>query len=177
MAGRRPAPGRNPNAKQPGERCRRNAPEPVTVVVADGEVHGPQLPDTHEWPEPTLRWWETWRASAMAPKFTETDWSFLLDTAVLHAEFWLGDRSVAGELRLRAAKFGATPEDRARLRIAVGEPEVKPGRLRTRTGAERRRRILKAVEGEPAQLGPSLRGAVVCSMYSDLPTFLSSWID
>ena len=30
-----------------------------------------------------------------------------------------GDMGVAGELRLRAAKFGVTPEDRARLRIQI----------------------------------------------------------
>lgn len=78
---------------------------------------------------------------------TETDWCFLLDTAVLHAEFWLGDRSVAGELRLRAAKFGATPEDRARLRIAVGEPDAQPAppRLRTKAQESRRERALRAV--------------------------------
>jgi hypothetical protein len=38
-----------------------------------------------------------------------------LDTAVLHAGFWLGDTSVADGLHLRVAKHGATPLDRARL--------------------------------------------------------------
>jgi hypothetical protein len=99
---------------------------PLTVLVADGKVYGPELPDSFEWPDATLRWWQTWRTSAQAQKFTETDWSFLVDTAVLHAEFWLGDRSrsVAAELRLRVAKLGATPEDRARLRLQVGEPDA-----------------------------------------------------
>jgi Mg-chelatase subunit ChlD len=64
MAGRGPAPGCNPNAKQPGQRRRRNTSErPVTIIVTDGKVHGPELPDTHEWPEATLKWWETWRTS------------------------------------------------------------------------------------------------------------------
>lgn len=62
-----------------------------------------------------------WAKSAMAPTFTDTDWSELLDTAVLHGQFWSGDSKVANELRLRVAKFGATPEDRARLKIAFGE--------------------------------------------------------
>lgn len=57
---------------------------------------------------------------------TGTDWDFLLDTALLHAELWSGNRSVAAELRLRVAKFGATPEDRARLRIQVGDGEKPP---------------------------------------------------
>lgn len=53
--------------------------------------------------------------SPLSTEYTETDWSFLLDTAYLHALYWKGDFRVAGELRLRVAKFGATPEDRARL--------------------------------------------------------------
>ena len=88
-------------------------------------------PDSFDWPAATREWWRTWRTSAQASKFTETDWLFLLDTAVLHAEFWLGDPSVAGELRLRVAKFGATPEDRARLRLQVGEPGAVVLKLRT----------------------------------------------
>jgi hypothetical protein len=122
---------------------------PMTTVVADGEVHGPDLPDAYEWPVETLRWWETWRTCAQAAKFTDTDWSFLIDTAVLHAEFWEGNRSVAGELRLRAAKFGATPEDRARLRLQVGDPDEKAKkastRLRTKAESGRRDRLLRAV--------------------------------
>jgi hypothetical protein len=58
---------------------------------------------------------------------TDTDWDFLLDTALLHARYWEGDEKVAAELRLRVAKFGATPEDRARLRMSVGEPDAKGG--------------------------------------------------
>jgi hypothetical protein len=85
-------------------------------------LYGPELPETFDWPEATRNWWSTWRRSAQASTFTDTDWSFLLDTAMLHAKFWLGDRTLAGELRLRAAKFGATPEDRARLKIEIGEP-------------------------------------------------------
>lgn len=142
MAGRGRAP------KDPSQVRRRNAAEPLTVVTADGKEYGPELPDTHEWPTATLAWWKTWRTCAQASKFTDTDWSFLLDTAVLHAEFWLGDRSVASELRLRAAKFGATPEDRARLKITIGDPDTQPGspaRLQTKESRGRRSRLLQAV--------------------------------
>ena len=140
MAGRGPAP------KDPAERRRRNQDEPLTIVEPDGRMHGPELPDTHEWPAATLDWWRTWRESAQAQTFTDTDWSFLLDTAVLHAEFWLGDRTVAAELRLRAAKFGATPEDRARLKIAVGDPKRERRLPEKKPAAKaRRERLLKAV--------------------------------
>lgn len=141
MAGRGPAP------KNPDERRRRNAAPAVTVVSADGQEHGPELPESFEWPPQTVAWWKTWRMSPQAQKFTDTDWSFLLDTAVLHAEFWLGNRALASELRLRAAKFGATPEDRARLKIEVGDPTPveKPKTLQPKAAKDRRARLLKAV--------------------------------
>lgn len=66
-------------------------------------------------------------ASAQAELMTATDWSFLLDTALIHARFWSGDPSVAGELRLRVAKFGATLEDRARLRIMFADADKADG--------------------------------------------------
>jgi hypothetical protein len=139
MAGRGPAP------KDRSQVRRRNAVEPLTVVTADGSKHGVELPETHEWPDSTVAWWETWRTCAQASTFTDTDWSFLLDTAVLHAEFWMGDRSVAAELRLRVAKFGATPEDRARLKITIGDPAPVPTRLQTKASKNRRARLLSAV--------------------------------
>jgi hypothetical protein len=118
MAGRGPAP------KDPAQRRRRNAdPVPTQVVVDDGEVRGPELPGEFDWPSATMRWWETWRSSPQAQTFTSTDWDFLIDTALLHAEYWAGNTAVGAELRLRVAKFGATPEDRARLRLQVGERE------------------------------------------------------
>lgn len=148
MAGRGPAPGRNPNVKAADQRRHRIKPAPVTVLVADGKAYGPPLPADYDWPAPTLRWWETWRTSAQAATFTETDWSFLIDTAVLHADFWLGNRALEGGLRLRVAKFGATPEDRARLKFSVGDPDqasVPVGKLRTKADGSRRDRVLRAV--------------------------------
>lgn len=117
MAGRGPAP------KDPDKRVRRNKdPIPATMLTEDEEIRGPELPSGVEWPIPTLAWWETWRRSPQAAHFTATDWDFLVDTALLHARFWSGEASMASELRLRVAKFGATPEDRARLRMQVGDP-------------------------------------------------------
>ena len=89
MAGRGPAP------KPDGERRRRNKPAvPSTVLSVDDEVRGPELPGGFDWPGPTREWWETWRSSPQASAFTETDWGFLLDTALLayyllhHTLFW-----------------------------------------------------------------------------------------
>ena len=100
---------------------------PTTVVTPDEELRGPDLPEGVAWHERTRAWWETWRRSAQAQAMTDTDWSFLLDTALMHDAMWSrGQWTLAAEVRLRVAKFGATPEDRARLRIQVEQPPTKP---------------------------------------------------
>ncbi|WP_277671391.1 hypothetical protein [Saccharomonospora viridis] len=127
MAGRGPAP------KDPSRRARTNKdPAPLRVIEAT-PVEQPELPDFEievdgelvdfVWPTRTREWWRMWRESPLSAEFTETDWSELLDTALLHARFWRGDHKVAAELRLRVAKFGATPEDRARLRITFAQAD------------------------------------------------------
>jgi hypothetical protein len=124
------------------------------TVTDDGELRGPDLPAEIKWPEATRRWWDTWRRSPQAQTFTATDWTFLLDTAVLHSEFWLGDKSVAAELRLRVAKFGATPEDRARLRLNIGGDDAAAPAVKTpatvKKTAARRERLLRSINGEAA---------------------------
>ena len=142
MAGRGPAPR--------GQRSRERDNPELEKVAQDGQKRGPDLPEGLEWPSATVRWWSTWRESAQATTFTATDWDFLLDTALLHAEFWSGTASVAAELRLRVAKFGATPEDRARLRLEVAQPAVdgpaKPAAVK-RSATDRRSRVLKVIDG------------------------------
>jgi hypothetical protein len=144
MAGRGPV----SSGTRSRPRDQRRLDAELTVVESDDATRGPDLPADIDWPDVTRDWWETWRRSPQAQTFTDTDWSFLLDTAVLHMEFWVGDRTVAAELRLRAAKFGATPEDRARLKIAVGEPKGKAPAPRTqsKSATARKGRLLKAVE-------------------------------
>ena len=117
MAGRGPAPKDRSRRIRPGKDH-----VPQSVVSPDDEVRGPELPEGEDWPAQTRRWWETWRRSPQAQTFTDTDWDFLLDTAVLHAQLWNGHMTAAAELRLRVAKFGATPEDRARLRLQIKAP-------------------------------------------------------
>ena len=153
MAGRGPAP------KDPAARARANKnPLGMRVIQAD-PVGQPTLPvvyrpdpDTGKkkrfaWPDATKRWWKMWGDSPLATEFTANDWSELLDTALLHAQFWSGDTKVAGELRLRVAKFGATPEDRARLRIQfAAADEADEKRAKPSGGSSRvRRGPLKAV--------------------------------
>lgn len=130
--------GVGPPPKDPSKRRRRNAPAaPETVVQVDDELRGPALPENalgadkdgvaYEWHPMTRAWWDTWRHSPQAQTFVDTDWSFLLDTALMHHSMWdKGQWTLAAEVRLRAAKFGATPEDRARLKLKVDEPVPRP---------------------------------------------------
>jgi hypothetical protein len=53
----------------------------------------------------------------------ETDWTELEITTLLVDQLYLGDTKVAGEIRQRVAKWGATNEDRARLRMKFEKPE------------------------------------------------------
>ena len=112
-------------------------------MSSDAVLRGPELPDG-AWHSRTVAWWQTWRESAQAQMFTATDWDFLLDTALLHSNLWSGKASVAGELRLRAAKFGATPEDRLRLKLQVDDDVKAAPKVKAMSG-DRRKRLLAVV--------------------------------
>lgn len=111
--------------KDPANRRRANKAPEHRHVASPSEPAGPDLPFGIEWSDQTRTWWDHWRRSPQAQTFTDTDWDFLLDTAMLHTQFWLGDTSVAAEMRLRVAKMGATHGDRQALRITI-EAEEKP---------------------------------------------------
>lgn len=156
MAGRGPAP------KDPAKRARRNADPTPTTTLRPKATKPPALPAKFPiltlagarqvaFPPATKKWWETWKASPQAETFTATDWSFLLDTAILHARLWQGDGSVAAELRIRVAKFGATVEDRARLRMTFAQADEAEGKKPTPTGARQRYGDLKVLPGGAAK--------------------------
>lgn len=121
-------PGRTPQARRSHPSHDRQRQAEMSHLEADGQVRGPDLPDDvlkegEQWHPATVRWWETWRLSPQAQTFTDTDWRFLLDTALMHHTMWSKGRwEYAGELRLRSGKFGATPEDRMRLKQTVETP-------------------------------------------------------
>ncbi|WP_183092916.1 phage terminase small subunit [Nocardioides stalactiti] len=153
MAGRGPAP------KDPNERRRRNAGGGSTSIEARPAAQ-PDLPEFNvvtkkgdamtvepfAWPERTRDWWRMWGESPLTENYGSTDWDFLLDTALIHARFWQGDTSQAPELRLRVAKFGATPEDRARLKIEFTPAPGSPAPSRPSSASKaRKQRVLRAV--------------------------------
>ena len=120
MAGRGFAP------KDPSRRARRNADPAPSQVLRFKPAAQPELPGgVVVWPKRTRQWWDMWGSAAQSDLFSCTDWDFLLDTALIHAAVWSGDLGHAAELRLRVSKFGATPEDRARLRMVFAKAEGK----------------------------------------------------
>lgn len=153
MAGRGPAP------KDPSKRARTNKDPMALRVITAEPVKQPALPEVDmqvevdgelvsqrfTWPARTREWWQMWADSPLSADFTSTDWSELLDTALLHARFWNGDHKVASELRLRVAKFGATPEDRARLRITFAQADDAEEKRPARASSRGRRGPLTAL--------------------------------
>lgn len=129
--------------KDPSKRARRNAdPVPTTKLTfepADQPRLPAKTPEGLAWPARTKAWWKMWGESpqAKARLFSASDWSELLDTAAIHALFWRGDVKVAAELRLRVAKFGATMEDRARLRIQFAQADEADAKRPESTSRER----------------------------------------
>ncbi|RLV10220.1 hypothetical protein CTZ27_03075 [Streptomyces griseocarneus] len=69
------------------------------------------------------RFWRTWSTSPQSRHWLETDWVELEITTKLVDELYAGNTRLAGEIRQRVGKWGATVEDRARLRMAVDESE------------------------------------------------------
>lgn len=127
MAGRGPAP------KPAGARVRRNQVGPTTVVPFE-PCPQPALPEGIPWSDRTIEWWRQWGESARSEDFTFSDWQFLLDTALIHTDVWGNfnfDR--LPELRLRVSKYGATPEDRARLRITFADADEKDAKRPAKT--------------------------------------------
>lgn len=135
-----------PAPKDPKKRARRNVDPIPTTVLRFEQADAPELPGGYDWPAPTRQWWATWLASPQAEHFGSTDWDFLLDTALVHAEFWAGNTGVGAELRLRVAKFGATPEDRARLRMQFAEADAADAKRPAVTESKERYADLRVVE-------------------------------
>jgi hypothetical protein len=125
-------PGVGPVPKDPSRRARRNKDPRASVVLHFEHGEQPSLPslldrDGNEipWHPQVHVWWEMWGRSPMSELFTESDWVFLAESAIYVDSLWRGDLKAGAELRLRVAKFGMTPEDRARLRIVFADADEK----------------------------------------------------
>lgn len=124
MAGRGPAP--KPVRSRKRASAAREAE--ITAVVDTGTLSGPPLPDgvlpdARDWHPQTRELWDALRRSPLLKDEPPLGWQFLLDTALMHDTMWAKGRwEFASEVRLRLAKFGATPEDRMRLKVQIKPP-------------------------------------------------------
>lgn len=96
-------------------------------------TESPDLPEGITWHQRTLEWYQGWRNSPQSQVFVLSDWEALLETAVLHTRFWTAVfegglkptefTNLSAELRRRMAQFGATYEDRLKLRMKIEAPK------------------------------------------------------
>lgn len=140
--------GRGPQPKAPGRRVGHSKDSNPTTTIRFELADQPDLPECIEWHLRTRQWWKMWAESPQAEHFMATDWDFLLDTALMHHAMWSkGQWTLAAEVRLRVAKFGATPEDRARLRMHFADADAKDGGapVRDASAVRGRRGALRAL--------------------------------
>ena len=110
MAGRGPAP-----APSKRRRNKDSDPEATSVLVDDGGLRGPELPegvlpDGEDWHPQTRALWDALRRNPLLADEPDLGWQFLVDTALMHHTMWQKGRwEFASEVRLRVAKYGATP--------------------------------------------------------------------
>lgn len=114
----------------------------------------PDLPDGMTWPEITQDWWKALATLPGADDFTDIQWLYLMDTALLHAAVWTGDFSRHGELGKRLEAFGISPKAKGQLAKQAAKPvAAKPVKVQpqetpdnlTPLEAARRRRQQRAM--------------------------------
>lgn len=101
-------------------------PDDYLPLKPKTEWEDPDVPEREKWHPATVRMWERFRRSPQAVRMvTDPDWDYLLDTMLMHHVSWMsgGKNSERfAEIRIRLAAFGATPADRARLRMDIELP-------------------------------------------------------
>ena len=133
----------------------------------DGIRRGPELEDEEpdiKWCNRTKKWWNAWRDSPQAMLMTDTDWEEMLNTAFLHQQLWgwhiivdkdnggfvdvpcdpKDAKSLAGEIRIRLEKMGATIKDRGSLGMRIqtsGADVVKQAEQVLTSGTDYRGRL------------------------------------
>lgn len=116
--------------------ARNNKHTELTLERRGGELIGPDLSWTIDWHPKTREWWDSWRRSDQAIMFEQTDWEELESTALIHHNIWNNPKiSVAqlsaglAEMRQRVAKYGATYEDRLKLRMKFADASIKEDKV------------------------------------------------
>ena len=123
-----PVAGRKPNPD--GQRRNRTRPAHDWVEVENAPFEeGPRLPRLQPgllpWPKATRLWWQAISRMPHCVLWTDSDWQFAQDTALVAAAFHIGEAWAARELRQREKILGVTADARRDLRIRYvdGPPE------------------------------------------------------
>ena len=77
----------------------------------------------------TAEWWAGVSTMPHCVLWSESDWQFALDTALLHAEFDRGEVKLAAELRMREKVMGTTVDFRRDLRIRYVSAGAEPAEV------------------------------------------------
>lgn len=102
---------------------------PYTGPGSDKDL--PEIPGL-PWYEPTIGWWNIVRRMPHCRLWTESDWLFAIDTAVLKNQCW-GElfggalpTTLVTELRRREDMMGVTMEARRKLGLRYVDPALFP---------------------------------------------------
>mgnify|MGYP000865795397 CR=1 FL=1 len=118
MGSRGPAPKENA--------VRRNKHESAVEISSETRPGRPLPKTLPVSTQAAKHFWKVWSESPQSATWIETDWEELAITTFLVDKLYQGDTKQAGEIRQRVAKWGATNEDRARLRMKLEKPENVP---------------------------------------------------
>lgn len=120
-----PAAGRKP--KPEGQARHRVKPTyewtEVPNVAFEGRKLPAKRPDGRTWPKWTRDWWRAVSTMPHCALWSEGDWRFAIETALVAAQLHEGDMKMATELRNREKVLGTTVDYRRDLRIKYVDPE------------------------------------------------------
>ena len=112
--------------KPDGQKRNRVKPTFEWTEVPDVPFKGRPLPARQPggtpWPPWTKQWWAAISRMPHCVLWTEADWRYALDTAVVAAKFHSGEIRAATELRNREKLLGNTFDSRRDLRIRYVDP-------------------------------------------------------
>lgn len=91
------------------------------VMVKNGEVEIVPIE------ERTRQWWQVISSMPHCILWTDSDWIFALDTAMVHASAVYGSVTASSELRQRERILGVTMDARRDLRIKYVDDEAEEG--------------------------------------------------
>lgn len=110
-----------------------------------------RLPDTTDWADETIAWFEAWRDSSLTDGWDAVRWSYFFDTAFIHTyAYQTGMLNALSEVGKREEKMGLT-FDKPAVQAKILEVQVNPlveaqrNRAARKAGASDPNRAAKAV--------------------------------